>query len=724
MGVSQHNLGSAQTIRRTTPHRLFPLTFLAAALSTGSVFAQETAAQSDGNVLPEVQVRAAGEKADGPAHSIVAKRSATWTKTDTPLLGTPQAVTVITKEQMEDQGAQGLDEAVRYSAGVVGGNYGFDARTDWLTVRGFSPARFLDGMAMPNGVWTGVTRIETYGLERIDILKGPSSVLYGQMPPGGMVNMVSKRPSPEKSGEAGMSFGSHGEAEGFFDMTGPLDPEGVWSYRLTGLARQGDSTVDYVDDERSFLAPALTWQPDENTSLTLLARVQYADTATTSGFLPAQGTLLSNPYGKIPRSRFIGEPDYDYYKKHMASAGYIFEHRFNDVWAFRQNLRYADTRVDHRTVSGNGLEDDLRTLDRFVYTPYEKSKMFTVDNQLQADFKTGTVTHTVLIGLEYGDGKNDYSWGYSDGPPLDIFNPVYGSLVVTPPDSSHTIQKQRQTGVYLQDQIQWNNWVLTLSGRQDWVRTKTDNVLAGTKTNQDDDEFSGRVGLNYVFDNGIAPYIAYSQSFQPTLGTDYGGNPFKPTTGEQVELGVKYQPKGSRSLLTIAAYDITQKNVLTVDPVHAFNSVQQGKIEIRGVEIEGKFVPMPGLNLIASYAYTDSEVKESTDPLALGKQVALVPKNQASLWADYTFLQGPLSGFGLGGGVRYVGETYGDAYNEWQASSYTLFDAVIHYDLGPWRFQLNGNNLADKRYVAACNGAAWCYYGNPRTVTFTAKYMW
>ncbi|NUO74838.1 MAG: TonB-dependent siderophore receptor [Lysobacter sp.] len=679
-----------------------------------SAFAAEPDAATD---LDSVEVRAP-----------IAKRSQTATKTDTPLIEAPQSISVITAQQMRDRGIQGVEEAVWYVAGAQGGGYGQDTRSDWLLVRGFSPARYMDGLALTDGVWTGATRIEPYGLERLDVLKGPTSVSYGAMPPGGLVNMVSKRPTEQALREIELQVGNYGLRQAAFDFGGPLGDSGTLFYRLTGLARNSDNVVDYVQDDRYYFAPALTWKPSDATSLTLLARWQKADTAQGGGFLPAAGTLLPNPNGKIPMNRFTGEPGWNDYLKTMKSAGYEFAHRFDGGVEFRQNLRYTKVDVDHDAGVGTfGLQGDLRTLTRYLFPLEEHSKSLAVDNNLQFGFDTGRWNHTVLAGVDYRRLQSDYASAFAFGaPPLDVFDPVYGAPIVVPAYTSHEDKVQQQLGVYVQDQIRYGGWVITAAGRQDWVRTRTDNLIADpvTRSRQDDRRFSGRLGVNYVFESGFAPYLAYSQSFQPTVGADFFGRAFKPTTGEQVEAGLKYQPASGRGLATLAVYQIDQKNSLSVDPNHTLFSVQQGETRVRGLELEGRWNLRGGLSLYGAYSYTDAEITRSTDAASIGKQVALQPRHSASLGADYTIAYGALSGLGVGGGVRYVGDHYGDLYNEWKTPSYTLFDATVHYDYDQWRFQLNASNLFGKEYISACNSALWCYYGYPRTVTATVRYQW
>lgn len=703
-------------------HRVRPLPFsirkallgsLLIALSTGA--AAQEAADDNATNLDSVEVRAP-----------IARSSGTATKTDTPIREIPQSISVVTDQQMRDRAVHGVEEAVWYTAGAQGGGYGGDPRSDWLLVRGFTPARYMDGLMLAEGSGTSITRIEPYGLERVEVLKGPSSVLYGAMPPGGMVNFVSKRPTADTLREVELQLGSYDMRQLAADFGGALTDDGVWTYRLTALARESDDQVDFVHDNRYFFAPALTWKPDEANSLTLLARYQRADTVAGAGFLPAEGTLLPNPNGRIPPNRFTGEPGYNNYDKTMTSVGYEFSHDFGGDTYFRQNLRYAETTIDPSTsVGAFGLLADKRTLFRYLWNTEEETKTFGVDNQLQFGFKTGSAEHTLLTGLDYRRGRDDYASAFDfSAPTLDLFDPVYGSPIVEPAFTSRTRQTQSQFGLYAQDQIRIDRWVMTLGARQDWVGTDTHEVIAGSPTHQSDDKFSGRVGVNYLFDNGLAPYVGYSQSFQPTVGTDFAGNAFVPTTGDQIEAGVKYQPADNRMLLTLAGYRLVQENTLVVDPNHTLYQIQQGEVEVNGVELEGRWNVGNGLSLYGASAYIDSEVTKSTDPLSLGAEIPLQPTNAASLGGDYTITSGALSGLGFGAGVRYTGAHFGDAYNEWETPSYTLFDAAVHYDIGAWRLQLNASNLTDKEYISACNSNVWCYYGYPRTVTATARLQW
>lgn len=699
---------------RSTSFRSLSLAIAVALAVPGLALAQS--APDDATTLDAVQVQAP-----------IPKDSGTATKTATSLKEIPQSISVVTSRDIQDRGIHGVEEAVWFTAGAQGGAYGSDSRSDWLLVRGFTPARYMDGLALPEGSGTGITRIEPYGLEQIEVLKGPASVNYGAMPPGGLVNYVSKRPTEDTLREVEVQVGSDDLRQVAVDFGGKLNESGTLLYRLTALGRNSDTPVDYIHDDRYYLAPAITWKPDEANELTVLARYQKADTKAGAGFLPAAGTLLPNPNGRISPSLYTGEPNANDYVKTLKSLGYEFRHDFGGGVEFNQSARLMDSELEPTVTVGTfGLLADERTLFRYLWSTREDEKTFGLDNNLQWKFGTGRAEHTLLAGLDYRRAEWNYDSNFVFAATgLDAYNPVYGSMPNLAPNfdpltTASTRQTQSQLGLYVQDQIKLDRWVFTFGGRQDWVGTDTNGG------HQSDDKFSARVGVNYVFDNGLAPYVGWSQSFQPTVGADWFGNAFVPTTGEQVEAGLKYQPASGKVLATLALYEVTQENTLTVDPdpTHPLASIQQGETKVRGVELEGRWNVGRGLSVYGAYAYIDSEVTKSNDPATLGKQIALQPKHSASAGGDYTITSGALSGLGFGAGVRYTGKHYGDAPNLWETPSYTLFDAAVHYDFSNWRFQLNVQNVGDKEYISACNAVYWCYYGYERSVTATARYVW
>jgi iron complex outermembrane receptor protein len=657
------------------------------------------------------------------APKYVSSGSLSALKNDTPIVEIPQSVTVISRDQIDLLNWSSVQQSVRYTAGITGENFGADERYDWLTLRGFTPVSFVDGLQAPIGASPPNTGIDLYGAEAVDILKGPSSVLYGLTPPGGIVNVRSRRPLEEFDGELELQFGNHDHKQINGDITGAFGD--MVSGRLTGLYRDKETQVDHEEIERAFIAPALTFRFGDATQLTLLGYYQKDEVlGATNGFLPAFGISLPNPLGSISPSRNLGEPDYNSYDRKQYGVGYDFSHSFNDNLTLQQNFKYFNQESEMLVVYGAGLldanfdgtPDDYRTVLRNNFPFDEDVSAYGVDTRLQAKFETGAIQHTLLAGVDYRKYDNEQSFGFAGWfsaapytvPSIDLFDPVYGAEIVTPPMFPFVDQEQKQTGFYLQDQMKWGGLILTASGRQDQV--DADNF--GTET--DDDEFTYRVGLNYVLDNGFAPYIQYATSFQPTYGADFFGNPFEPTTGEQVEGGIKWDGRnlaeGNRLFATVAAYKIKQDKVLVPDPDpnHPFFQVQTGEVDVDGVEFElvGRFQERFSFN--ASYTYTD------TDPV-----LVMVAKTKISGFVDYTFQDGTLAGLGAGVGVRYLDERNNNPFAD---ESLTLWDAIVHYDTRTWRFAINGSNLSDKTYVAQCRSTVDCFFGAKRQVIGSVTY--
>jgi len=677
---------------------------------------------------------AKAETATGPVKGIVATRSATGTKTDTPLIETPQSISVITADRIEQQRATSVSEALGYTAGVRGGVYGVDTRFDWLAIRGFDaylPGFFVDGMLMRNNNTWAVWKVEPYGAERIEVLKGPPSVLYGQANAGGMVNVISKRPLDEPLNEVQVRVGNHNRVESAFDFSGPATKDGQLLYRLTGVVLDTDTEVNFTDQKRVYIAPAVTWRPNSSTSVTLLGQYLKEDDVPNNRFLPAIGTLHPNVNGQtIPRSLFTGEPRYDKFEHEQWSVGYLFEYRFDQVWQVRQSARYRETDVDYKTVYGTGLDPTDPTqqkLTRGVFTSKEKVSSFTTDNQVQANFVTGGIKHTLLAGLDYQHNVFDQSSGIGAAGPnseINMYNPVYGAVTVTDPplflDAKTTLC---QTGVYLQEQAKiLDRWVVTLGGRYDLAKNDTENRLAGTNPERQDEAFTWRAGILYLAPGGVAPYFTYSESFFPTGTLNGAGQPFAPETGQQYEIGIKYQPPGMKALFTAAAFDITRQNYITYD--NSFIPHQTGEIRSRGLEFEATAGLARGLDLIAAYTWLpEFEITKSSTSAEIGQRQPTVPEHMASLWLHYRLQVGALAGFGFGGGVRYIGETFGDIANSkaMTVPDYTLLDGVVDYEKDGWRFAVNVNNIADETTLTCWDT---CYYGPGRTVIASARYRW
>lgn len=694
--------------------------------------------------LPDVTVTAseqAAETAWGPTRGYLASRTATGTKTDTPLLETPRSISVATREQMQDRKVQNLDDAVRYMPGVIASSYGSDSRADWMKIRGFEPIQLLDGLPLPKGSYT-MPKLETWNLERVAVLRGPASSVYGQTPPGGLVDAVSRRPQAESSHEVQVQVGNYQHKQISFDSTGKIDDEGRFLYRFSGVGRDSGTVIEHMDDQRFNLAPSLTWNLAGDTRLTFLGQFNRDDTGGTSQFLPLQGTKLGTPAGKIDYNRNLGDPDWEFYDKTFYALGYAFEHRINDIWQFNQNLRYSKLELDNQIITAGGwataVADD-GTVARGANVYDENISHFAMDNNFQADFRTGALTHTLLLGVDYLRVNTDYRWLYGSAPSSNIINPIYGqdfSGVAYTAFQDYN-QKRRNTGLYLQDQIALDAWRLTLGGR--WDRLDTDSVFYNANDAKDsrrDSQFSGNAALSYVFDSGFTPYLSYAESFQAEAGGN-GGAAFKPSTGKQYELGIKYQPPGSDMLFTAAVYDLKRQNIVTTNIAGASEPVSE--VEVRGLELEATGNLTENLSLTASYTYTNSKMTKVGDPRDKNRALPLTPEHQASIWADYDWNQGMLAGFGVGFGARFVGSTDNIAVgnlgfvrdaSDGHSSAYTVYDAAVRYDLGQLdaslrgaSVSLNANNLFDKEYLATCDGF-YCYAGDPRRVTASIDYKW
>ena len=677
------------------------------------------------------------ERGIGPVRGYLASQSVTATKTDTPILTTPQSISVVTRDQVEAQGAQSIPEALRYTPGVTITSFGANSFFDRFKLRGFDAPKYLDGLRLPNDSTTfAVPRIEPYGLERIEVLKGPSSGLYGQSDPGGLLNMVSKRPTDTPHFEGVGTFGSFDRFQGAFDVGSPADKDGRFLYRIVGLGRDANTQTDFVQDNKLFIAPSFTWRPTMDTSFTVLSQYQKVDNKGYQQYVPGQVTFLPNVNGHVPYSRYLGEPGPDGYHLEQFSVGYAFEHRFNSIFQFRQNLRYTEVSNDLASTRTDGMLTDRLVARSYNYVKANAANV-ALDNQLQADVATGPLVHKVLAGVDYFDLWSHTDYRSAPIAPIDAFDPVYGAAIPSAASLAPFFlrdDKQSQAGVYLQDQVTLDHWILTMSGRQDWVTTDLNSKGISPRPggySRDDSAQTGRIGLNYLFDVGLSPYVSYSTSFTPNLGTDRLGDPFRPTTGEGAEAGVKFRPNGSNFMITAALFDIRQKDILTSDPTNPAFNVQTDSVRVRGVELELKGNLTRELEIVAGYSHLDPRVTSSIAGYA-GKYMMSTALDQGAIWGKYTWYDGPLAGLGLGFGVRYVGETYGDNFNTFVIPAYTLLDAAVSYDfaylrpdLKGWKAQVNVTNLTDHFYVASCFGApAFCGLGTARTVLGTMKYSW
>lgn len=671
-----------------------------------------------------------GTSAWAPVPGFVAPRTATATKTDTPVNETPQSITIVTRDQIDAQGAQTIPQALLYTAGVQVDRNGADQRADYIFSRGFAVDQYVDGTRLLQGVWA-VPQIDSFTLERVEILKGPASVLYGQAAPGGIANYITRRPQPVASGEVQLQVGNRDRLQGAIDLTGPLGESSGLSYRLTALARTADVQVDHFRERRVLVAPALAWRDNDRTEV--LVRGEYLHDPESGAYykLPAYGTVLANPNGEISTNFDVGDPDFSRHEREQMTLSYNLSHRFSDTVKFSSSGRYMRINGDYDVIVFQRLQADLKTMNRMSYRAAETLDAWTSDNRLETTFSTEGIAHHILAGFDYQGQTTDRQDSFGAAPTLDITNPVYGQAIGTPDLFLDQRQTQHQYGFYLQDQISVGGLRVVLGGRHDWARTQTDDRLYSTTDRQRNNAFTWRAGLLYAFDNGLSPYASYTESFQPVPGTDFFGGAFQPTTGRQFEAGLKYTPD-DHFTLTASAYHLRQRNVLTADPdedhiaVNPNAQVQTGEVTSKGFEVEAKATLINGLSLTAAYAYVDAETTRSNDGL-VGKTPVYQPAHNASLWADYSMV----AGFRLGAGLRYFGKTWGAADNSFRVPDFAVVDALAAIDLGALTSQLygfeasvNARNLLDKTYVTGCQNINTCYYGTRRTVFATLRYRW
>ena len=653
------------------------------------------------------------------------------TRTDTPLRDIPQSIQVIPRQVIEDQQAIRIEEVLENAAGVTFlGNV--DGQGINFAIRGFDNAPVLRDDFRLLGFAGGAAAPEVANLERVEVLRGPASVLYGQVEPGGLINLVSKRPLPEPYYNFQLQGGNRGFVSPRIDLSGPLTADGRVLYRLNALYRREDSFRDLDDPfNRSFIAPTLTWLIGDRTNLTI--NLEYINDDDPADF----GTVLSGDGDTIiPRDRVIGNPD-DTIEKDYLSVGYTLEHRFSENWQLRNQFSYISDDFDYNVVAlPFAFDESTGTLFRAFTDRFNEDDFYSLFTNLQGRFNTGPVEHTLLFGVDLARTDSSGVTRFSTTAPefltpLDIFNPDYAA-VSAPLDGDNipiafgSETRTDRLGLYLQDQIDiLDNLILVAGLRYDIVDQDTTNVLTNLETNQSDDAVSPRIGIVYQPIEPVSLYANYAQSFNPNVGADAGGQSFEPEEGEGFEVGVRAELIENRLATTLAYFDITKRNVLTADPIVPFASVATGEQRSRGVDFGLTGEILSGWNIIASYAYIDAEVTEDNTDI-VGNRLTGIPEHSVSLWTTYELQSGALQGLGFGLGFNFVGERQVDLANSFDVDSYFIVNAAAFYRRDNWRVGLNIDNLFDTNYIASVNGFSFraVYPGNPLTVRASVSVTW
>ncbi len=647
--------------------------------------------------------------------TIVPERTVSATKTDTPLVETPRSVSVVTRAEMEQRAVTDMIQATRYSSGVATGGFGYDPRFDQITIRGIETTMdgdFRDGLRQPVMTY-GAFMTEIYTLDRVEVLKGPVSVMYGAASAAGIVNKISKLPQKQAHNEVELQYGTIGRKQAAFDFGGPVGENDDLFYRVVGLVREGESNFD-IQDDRYLLQPSFTWEPTDSTRLTVYGLAQKSEGEASAW------TQIND--GEIFR---VSDPEYDYQKVTQYQLGYQFEHEFENGLTFRQNARVSDLSLKARYADRSTMfSDPTARWDTSAVT--DDVRAFQIDNQLQAKFDTGAMSHTALFGLDYTAVNSDYAVGFADTLPSDI-----GSAP-TPELASFTSNDLRQTGLYAQDQVELGNWRFVGGLRYDWLHQETWDKTNVTGAEKDDGALSGQVGLLYLFDNGIAPYVSYGTSFVPSSQRSASGGLLDPTKGRQIEAGIKYQPEGGDVSLSTSVYRLVETGkpqyVGANGPVYIYEN--SGENTYTGFEVEGRKTFENGISLIAAYTYTHSEITDNVTGSLIGNTPSTTPRHMASLWANYAAPEDmAIGGLSIGAGIRAVSNSYTDDANTAKNGGAVYFDASLSYDFGVKSPELQGlslavsaTNLAD-REEQVCNGG-YCYFGQGRTVLGSLKYKW
>lgn len=639
----------------------------------------------------------------------------------------PMSFEVYDAELLKLRQADSVNEALRYVAGITPESRPTTTIFDQYTIRGFQSYRnYYDGLPLQyNGLWNLVPQVDAFATDSIEVLKGPTSVLYGSAPPGGMVNQVAKQPLGTEQTLLRGRIGTNQLLEFGVDHNGVASED--LDYRIVALGRKRDGQMQTTEEERWFVAPSLTWQLAERTSLNLNLYYQQDPRMIPSTPLPSKGTLSEASYGKLGSDAYAGDANWGNMDRDMLLAGYKLNHEFSDNLTFLQNLRYTRGESLQRNTYNSGLTDGDSLLARNAYFSNEAIEGIAVDNQLAWTISTGSLMHNLLFGIDYQYQDSDIDYGDTlgtDTAAIDLGAPNYYLLDPTRlPVNTHTERhdiKQRQLGFYVQDEISWQALTILANLRHDSYKS-TD---AATKlylgeggyeeAKTDQQELTGRLAVIYRFDNGISPYVSYAESYEPTTGIDsLSGEVFKPTTASQWETGVKYASANGNTHLTVALFDITQQN-LVVNTPDWMQYTQAGELNSRGFEFAFSTQLWDFLSLDGSYNQQDVEFTENAlDPALVGKTPEWVAERQASLWATILLTDN----LDLSAGVRHVGDSMLDDHNTGTVPGYTLVDLAASWRFGDsYRLGLTVSNLTDKRYVGACSGENNCWMGAERSI--------
>lgn len=678
----------------------------------------EATVSANETVLPVVKVTAPAERegATSPVAGYVAKRSTTGMKTETPTREVPQSISVVTRDSLDARGISSLAEALEYVPGFTGLSYGHDDRYDWSIARGIGETystNFRDGLKEAGSVYA-VPRLNTYAVERVEYLRGPASLLFGSNIPGGAVNSITKRPTKEAQGEFRVRGGDIHRLGFGGDVSGPLGQDGNVLYRLVVEQERFDLPTPGSRKEERYFAPALTFRLSGDAELTLLGSL---------GQDRVNGDAYPYSYYEPVASAYIrvAEKGWDRFDRDQSSVGYLFDHRVNNSLSFHSRSRYSRIKLDYRVNFADSFVSST-VVNRYAQHIKDDAKVWQTDNYIEAKWTLNGLVNTALAGVDVSKVDGAEYRGGDLTSPYDMAAGQGIGAFIAPTLAPTYIATNRQIGVYVQNQTKIDDrFVVVLGGRKD--RHRVEVRTSGTTVAERNDAFTGRIGGVWLAPAGWSPYVSYATSFQPQAGVDFSGSRFEPTTGRQYEVGVRYEPSGTNAMLSAALFDIRQQNVLVTDPLHTSFSVQRGEVGSRGLELEVNTSLTKGVDLIASYSYTDAKVTKDTDATLVGRKNGSVPAHKAAVWLSYALLGDSLRGMKIGVGARYSSKVPDFDNTRW-VPGVTLFDARLGYQFDRhWELAVNARNLFDKVHLVNCSYGS-CYPGDRREVVATATYRW
>lgn len=671
----------------------------------------ELGATEDYRLAPVIINAKVKANADDDADSVVAKELWVGGKVATSILNTPASVSVVTRKEMEQRSVSTTEEALLYTPGVISDFYGSDDRNDYFQIRGFQATTYRDGLTLSS--MRGV-REDPYAYERIEILRGANSTLFGPADPGGSVNFVTKQPRFEQFGQGYVTYGSYDHAETGIDVGDALNDEKTVAGRFTAKMQNSDREYDHSQDDNRFVMGGLTWAPTDYTSATVILDYLKTDSSPNSGGYP-----LDKEYD---RSDFYGEPSYNFHNVERTSLSGNITHDFDNGFVLRSNLRYSELSDDfgYAYLSDSPTRVGT-TIPRYVFGTDSDADQLNGNLMLQYDAQFEHIDSSTLVGVEYLDSTTKQSSVYGLAPSIDIANPIFTGV---PGDiSPYTRKKNDATtkAVFLQQNLSFYDRVIATAGvRNDSMDLSSKEYIGGaTSENDSFSETSYRGALTYIVNDEVSTYVSMVESVSPPqVGVT-------PQTGRQYEVGVKYSPMGMDALFSAAIYDLTQENV-TIAVVLPSGIIEQqtvGESRVRGLDLEAKAQVTQDISVIGAYSYMESEVLRGSlyDGSSLkGKEFTTAPKHSASLWSYYSI---PDTDVSVGLGARYVGGYYMDAANTKKSDGTTLFDAALNYKIAKGTdLALNVSNLFDEQHVVGSGTAN--YYNPGREVTAKLSYSW